>query len=901
MNTAKGRPFRHRGGALQNPGCAAVVHAPKGRKRWLYEGVVFAAFVPPRPTSLKGPSPLAAAMSLADDLLPHMRRVLAADRDLHDLSLLWQMIEAASAISCPEDAETILPTLSQTRSSFVDLQQRLVRQLAHEHVAELGDELASIAQCTIDILVRNLFERTADVGFLATDDALRAFCGLPPDARAAELPALRRRLAEYRDKYTVYDDIVLLGTDGTVLARLDDRIALAASTDPIVAAALGRAGYVERHAVTDLSADGHAALLYGHRVNDGHGHALGVLVLRFRCADEMQRIFASVVDQRHHVSVALVDEHARVLVSSDESHVPLGTRIATGADGQCAITLFAGREYLSVTCAARGYQGYAGPGWRAQAMVSLLTAFRGVHEADEQQTVSLDNEPLRRIQSDVDEINRNLRRVVWNGRLMAGLRTGSQAQLKAVLQQVAAAGTRTRDRVAVAIGDLYGTALGRARHQARELARLAADIMDRNLYERANDCRWWALSPVLQRLLAAPLDAAGRRELSAVLAHVNSLYTVYTRLVVFDGDGCIVGASNDDPAAPLIGRQADAAVVRATLALGDSQRYAVSEFAPTMLSAGVPTYVYSAAVRPAAGARPVGGIAIVFDGAREFRAMLVDVLGDRAGIAAFIDAQGRVLASSDDRQPVGQALPFDATQGIVEHDGAHHAVACTPAVGYREFKHDDGHRNGVRAVVALRLGKLERRRTSLHDQVPRAHPPADRARTRELAVFNVASGRYALALQHVIEARPMRGLVRTPGSHGAFLGLMEVSGDGQPVVVPVLCMRRLAGIDTAPRAHDGVVLVLPGQAGSRRPALGLRVDDVSTVLELGLEHLQAVPTAGARAGLVTALARLPDGAHGAGRLLVQLIGFQALLRVAGVAADAMDQSLGEAGWADAAG
>lgn len=31
------------------------------------------------------------------------------------------------------------------------------------------------AQTTIDIFIRNLFERTADVGFLATDDDLVAF------------------------------------------------------------------------------------------------------------------------------------------------------------------------------------------------------------------------------------------------------------------------------------------------------------------------------------------------------------------------------------------------------------------------------------------------------------------------------------------------------------------------------------------------------------------------------------------------------------------------------------------------------------------------------------------------------------------------------------------------------
>ena len=35
--------------------------------------------------------------------------------------------------------------------------------------------LRSDARVTIDILIRNLFERTADIGFLATDSEIRRF------------------------------------------------------------------------------------------------------------------------------------------------------------------------------------------------------------------------------------------------------------------------------------------------------------------------------------------------------------------------------------------------------------------------------------------------------------------------------------------------------------------------------------------------------------------------------------------------------------------------------------------------------------------------------------------------------------------------------------------------------
>ena len=50
-------------------------------------------------------------MQDADELVPHMRRVQAAQRDLKDLGVVWQMVESSAAISCPEEADTILPTL----------------------------------------------------------------------------------------------------------------------------------------------------------------------------------------------------------------------------------------------------------------------------------------------------------------------------------------------------------------------------------------------------------------------------------------------------------------------------------------------------------------------------------------------------------------------------------------------------------------------------------------------------------------------------------------------------------------------------------------------------------------------------------------------------------------------
>jgi chemotaxis signal transduction protein len=827
-------------------------------------------------------------MSLIQDLIPHMRRVQAAERDLRELGLLWQMIDSSAAIACPDEADSILGVITQTRQRFESLQTRLVEQLGKEVLAELKDELASAAQCAIDILVRNLFERTADVGFLATDDVLRRACLDDPTGQAQSAPALAQRLVAYRDKYSVYDDIVVLTPDGRVIARADAAGAIEASSDPHLAQATRATGYVEWFGRSDLACEPAVpTLFYAHRVEDANARCIGVLVLRFRHADEMQRIFESVSDKRRQAALVLLDADDRVIATNDEAHVPLGALVQCGRDGQVQLTHFAGREYLSVTHGSAGYQGYHGPaGWRAHAMVSLLTAFSGRHAQEKQPDgeVSLDNVELGRIQTEVDAINAELRRVVWNGRLVARSRQGLQSTLKAVLRQVHETGARTRARVAEAITDLCRTSLARQDHQAHELARLAADIMDRNLYERANDCRWWALSPAIAQALAADAPAGRSETLQRVLDHVNGLYTVYARLVVFDATGRIRGVSHDDKASSFLGQAVDGAWVDAVRTLTDGQRYAVTPFVACPLSDGLPTYVYLAAVREPATQALLGGVATVFHAQREFRAMVDDVLARRDGVAAFVDPQGRVLACTDERWPTGAEWPFGA-QGRVTVLGVHYAVAAVAAGGYREFKRSDGYDNHVRAIVALRLGAAERRQTALTDSGPRALPRSRSTPSQEFALFTVGAGYYALEAPEVLEARPCARLVSLPGTSDAsqaLEGLLEVpDGAGGSCVVPVLCGRRLLGVDHAPRQTDGVVIVVADRTGSPRPGLGLRVDAVDSVLDIGPEHLQ--PPDGALRACAPHWRGLLKVAAGAGRSehsLVLLLDAAALRRLA---------------------
>jgi hypothetical protein len=79
-------------------------------------------------------------------------------------------------------------------------------------------------------------------------------------------------------------------------------------------------------------------------------------------------------------------------------------------------------------------------------------------------------------------------------------------------------------------------------NDAEFVSHLLVDLLDRKLYERANDCRRWALSPELRLLLAGSLPERGAR-MERILKHINGLYTVYTAIVVYDRHGVIVAAT----------------------------------------------------------------------------------------------------------------------------------------------------------------------------------------------------------------------------------------------------------------------------------------------------------------------------------------------------------------------
>lgn len=858
----------------------------KSKKVW-HKGVQFSAEV----------APFVSRMSLVDD---HRESLLRLQGVWDSLALLGQMSGAAA-------------DMGGTRSAFQALSGTLLDSLARRLLDNCVSRLRGKAQVAIDILVRNLFERTADVGFLAADGPLRehvALCADPqatPEQQAASRAALEARFRAYVAKYSVYDDIVVLSPQGRVLARLDRSVADAAPcSDPLIAAAL-RPGtpFVESHGALEVLG-GRTSLVYASAVGSASG-AGGVLCLSFRLADEMRGVFRQLLRQQEtgdRTVLVLRDKEGRVLQSSDRWQIPLGAELPPVDRNHRLV--FAGRDYLAVATEASGYEGYCGPGWSALALLPVEHAFdTAVHEDDELQqdfaalaagldTRELFDAELRGIPLEAARIQRDLQRSLWNGKLRSRLQPDGNGEFAVtLLNEVERTGQQLRQVFEQAIGNLQNSALAAVFDEVLFHARLAIDIMDRNLYERANDVRWWALDASLQQALlkASQGDAAAaQREAELVLRRINGLYTVYSLLLVFDRTGRVVAVSDPAQAPHHLGRQLDETWVAEALALRDRERYVVSPHEASGLYAGRPSYVYATSLpAPGDANAVVGGLAIVFDGEAQFAAMLGDALPQRSGAAGlFVTRSGRIVSSSDEgRWPIGATGPLstellsklaagESRSVELAIDGVVHAAGLSLSAGYREYR--CGAAPAAEDVIAVVLQALGPRLPASAQDDDASGFLAPQAQVKggkhiDIASFSVAGRALGLPADAVLEALMAPRLVALPNAPGALVGMIE----HRDRMLPVIDIGLLLGEPAC--GADSLALVC------RTPSdqvMALRVQALGQVFSVAPEQIHPSPTRTGAAG-PTRLVR------GSGAGMLSLLDVESLWAGTAAAAPLLDQ------------
>lgn len=653
---------------------------------------------------------------------------------LSSLNEWWGKISLVGKINSLNIAATIIDDMEGTKKKFSALQETLIHNLLLEHLKKIVLDDTSKSQVAIDILIRNLFERTADVGFLAADDDIRDFLLKKEEVNDSDLEFIDERLSEYVKKYSVYDEIIVLDTDGKVCAHLDKSNPINLSSDPLITETLTTsAEYVETFRHSDLQPGLRSSLIYSCKItasNEPGSKKLGVLCLCFRFDDEMEGIFSNLLQDGDESTIAILDEKNSVIASSNSQRLALNTKISESSSP--AFVQHSTVEYIANITKTNGYQGFHGLGWSGRVMNPVKVLSKSVEMAisreqcarviAEAKSFSL---ALKDIRDTAFDINEDLSLVVLNGQITAA-RTKS-IEFMPVLEEIKKIGADISNIFTESINSLQSTVVSSRMNDVKFLASLAVDIMDRNLYERANDCRWWALTSEFRRTLSAGVSSdEDTQRISAILAHINGLYTVYTNLYLYDKNGKILAVSNKEEEGiigSILDETLDATLFETTgakeaLSIHDSQHYTVSPFIKSNLYADRHTYIYNASITSLeCSTNVVGGIGIVFDSEPQFSEMLMDSLprGEKSIVAedsfgVFVERSGKIISvAHNEGLSTGGMLEIGSkylglsngsqASDVIDYQGRKYAMGVSVSQGYREYKTTGDYKNDVLAFI----------------------------------------------------------------------------------------------------------------------------------------------------------------------------------------------------------
>jgi Methyl-accepting chemotaxis protein (MCP) signalling domain len=301
----------------------------------------------------------------------------------------------------------------------------------------------------------------------------------------------------------------------------------------------------------------------------------------------------------------------------------------------------------------------------------------------------------------IQKITNQMKMLALNA-LIESSRAGAQGagfavvaqEVRAVGQQVETIARELETQLTKRTGNLMDS-IARMTERSRgermvDLSLNAIELIDRNLYERTCDVRWWATDSAVVDCAAVP-DAAAISHVAERLAVILGAYTVYLDLWLCDLDGNVLANGRADRF-NVVGQN-----VAATKWFGEARRlrsgddYVAGdvECQPLLGNAQVATYCASVRADGKAHGKPTGVLAIHFDWEPQARAI---VQGVRVGAAdkarvLLVDSNFRVIAASNGQGLLTERLSL-ALEGrrsgfYQDRSGALVAFHATP--GYETY------------------------------------------------------------------------------------------------------------------------------------------------------------------------------------------------------------------------
>ena len=316
------------------------------------------------------------------------------------------------------------------------------------------------------------------------------------------------------------------------------------------------------------------------------------------------------------------------------------------------------------------------------------------------------NETMDSAIGEINEINASTKLLALNARIEAA-RAGEYgaafgvvaAEIQKLSANTADAANQMASETRTTIDDLLGLIRSSIRGtRLSDLALTNIDLIDRNLYERTCDVRWWATDASVVDALTERTDDAkdfASRRMGVIL----NAYTVYFDLVLADINGRVVANGRPSQFSSVgldVSRTEWFSRAKSTRT-GDD--YAFESAHRSNLIDGQPVLVYSAAVRREGRTNgdPIGVLGVLFNWEGLAQTIVNNVpLPEQERDQTrcmIVDDSGRVLADSRGRQ-LDETLPVQILEPLkrskkgfatIKVDGRDCCVGFAKAPGFETY------------------------------------------------------------------------------------------------------------------------------------------------------------------------------------------------------------------------
>ncbi len=553
----------------------------------------------------------------------------------------------------------------------------------------------------------------------------------------AEIAYANERLETINNSYTLYRDLVICDDQGNIIATSNPKRrskvqGMNVAAESWFVQALETKDGTEYYArdFAPSIVEEQESLVYSTAVRlngQENNAAIGAMGIFFDFQDEARIILEDYMPKNTEGMIAegwcsfFSNRKGLVIASSDannyevgvKTHIPSSHLVLGPGQTTRSYGYYNGQDAALFTAKTDGYLDYAGLGWNSHLILPRKSIFcrSSSNMVGDVEVKALLNSCIipeinKKTYINVEHDKRALQLISTNGMLFAAELGASGQALSPIFEQI----TKTGDFATSCMEDLLQEmALDELTLNFQTLqlfSKQAIDLIDRNLFERSADIRWWSTDKYLIDALAEPAEQSAK-EAGQRLKVINGSYTMYRNLVLVDSSGSIIACSS--PA--LLGgiRQLNVSAhgwFEKGMQTQDNTEYAVadvqdSELEPTKSR----SLVYSSGVRVSAeSTEAIGVLGILFDWDTEAGMMLQKCLPRnseggtiKGSVAFYTNKNGEIIESTDQEAfVVGQRHEVIASicsklgagqsnSAIVEIDSKQFIIGSTKTKGYREY------------------------------------------------------------------------------------------------------------------------------------------------------------------------------------------------------------------------